>query len=756
MEDELRIVSDLALILISAGIFTIISRALKQPLVLGYILAGFLVGPKLGLFVRITDTASVEQWSEIGIIFMMFALGLEFSFKKLLKVGSSALIIAGCKFFGLFIVGFGAGTAMGWTVMESVFLGGLLSMSSTAVVIKAYDDMGLKNKPFAPTVFGTLVIEDIIAILLMVVFSTVAVAGKFSGGEMVFNLVKLAFFLILWFLVGIYLIPLVLRRTKKWLNDEILLIVSIGLCFGMVAIANAVNLSSALGAFVMGSILAETLEGEHILKLTEGIKTLFSAVFFVSVGMMIDPAAIAQHWLPIFIITILVIAGHIVFAAGGALLAGKGLSTAVATGFSLSQLGEFGFILAGVGTGLGVMRDFTYPVIVAVSVITTFTTPYMIRLAGPFEAMLRRRLPGEWTERLDAAKEAASGQGNDGAARWKEYLKHYFVRIVLYSVVIIALLIASRGLLVPLTAKLLPRAGETWLGVINALVTVAVLIPFVYGVGSSRGKEVSLARELMQESDLNRWTIASLIFLRILLAVAILIIAVAVHIDLRGWVVLLIFLLGVPAFMVTLSTFHRHNIHLNRMESRFLEHLDARESEERRKAPVTAAVRAKLSGEDIHLEQTVIDADSSFIGRPLKEIPFRSATGVSIVKIERGSKSVTVPGGDEVLYPGDRILAVGNSDQLEAFRTMVAASISPSEQSAGGDFVVEKVTVGAESLLAGNTLKEADLASYGCMVICTRRGEGAIVSNPGASYRFLEGDTVWIAGSRESIGMILL
>ena len=401
MNEELNFARDLALILISAGVFTIISRALKQPLVLGYILAGFLIGPNIDFFFSISSTEAVHQWSEIGMIFLMFGLGLEFSFKKLLRVGSSALITAVSKFVGVFLFGYLAGQAMSWSTMESIFLGGLLSMSSTTVIIKAYDEMGLKRKPYAQVVFGTIIIEDMIAILLMVLLSSLAVSNKFAGGEMLFNLGKLAFFLILWFLVGIYLIPTLLNRAGKYINSEILLIVSIGLCFGMVAFAETVGFSSALGAFVMGSILAETVESGKIEKLVTPIKDLFGAVFFVSVGMMVSPAVIGQHWLTILIITLVVLVADILFVSIGVTLAGKGLENAVHAGFSLAQLGEFGFIIAGVGCSLGVMRDFIYPVIIAVSVITTFTAPYMIKLSTPAYIFLKKSLPAKVLARID-------------------------------------------------------------------------------------------------------------------------------------------------------------------------------------------------------------------------------------------------------------------------------------------------------------------------------------------------------------------
>ena len=341
MAEEVNFVRDLAVILISAGIITIICRALKQPTILGYIIAGFIIGPHMGVF-GISSMETVELWSEIGIIFLMFGLGLEFSFKKLLAAGTSALVTAFSKFLGVFVLGYVLGQALGWSGMESIFLAGLLSMSSTMVVVKSFSEMGLKNRQFAAGVFGTLVVEDLIAIVLMVLLSTLAVAGKFSGGELLFGIGKLLFFLVLWFVVGIYLIPTILKRNGKFLNDEVLLIISLGLCFGMVTLAGGSGFSSALGAFMMGSILAESVESERIDSLIAPIKDLFGAIFFVSVGMMLAPKTLFEYWWIILILALVVVLTHILFASLGIILSGGGLKDAVHTGFSLAQLGEFG------------------------------------------------------------------------------------------------------------------------------------------------------------------------------------------------------------------------------------------------------------------------------------------------------------------------------------------------------------------------------------------------------------------------------
>lgn len=744
MSEELHLVRDLAVILVSAGAFTIISKALKQPLILGYIIAGFLVGPYISWFPGITSEETVHQWSEIGIIFLMFGLGLEFSFKKLLKVGSSALVTAGSKFLGVFVLGYVAGQAMGWTGMESIFLGGLLSMSSTMVVLKSYDDMGLKEKSWAGMVFGTLVVEDLIAILLMVLLSTMAVSNRFAGGEMLFNLTKLAFFLILCFLVGIYVIPTVLKKARRFLSDEILLVVSIGLCFGMVALAEAVGFSSALGAFVMGSILAETIESEHIEHLVRPIKDLFGAVFFVSVGMMVAPAVIAEHWLTILIITLIVILSHILFAGAGILMTGGGLENAVNTGFSLAQLGEFGFIIAGVGVGLGVMRDFIYPVIIAVSVVTTFTTPYMIKLAAPAHAWLLRSLPDRWIARL-AAPEQNGRSSVAEQSEWKKLLKAYFLRIVLYGVVLVAIMIGSKQFLEPLTARLFPAWSPFLLNLTDVVATLVLMSPFLYGFAISSGSINAPASKLLQEKNSNKWPIAGLVLTRTFLAISMILSVIASHFQLAGWAVVLIILGGVAFILTARRTMHRYSA----LEQRFLSNLNEKEEIERRRRPVTTSVKDKMAGYDVHLEVLEVSPDSSLAGRCLKDIPFRAETGANIIKITRGSQNITIPSGTVTIFPHDKLLAVGTSEQIGKLRTMLAEASLSADPEQGGEFEVIPVTLDADSYLTGQTLRNTNMRDYRCMVISVLHG-GEFHTNPKPDYRFEAGDVVWIAGETSS------
>ena len=743
MSEELNLVRDLAIILVSAGVFTIISKALKQPLILGYIIAGFLIGPHISWFPGIQSEETVHQWSEIGIIFLMFGLGLEFSFKKLLKVGSSALVTAGSKFLGVFVLGFVAGQAMDWTTMESIFLGGLLSMSSTMVVLKSYDDMRLKDKPWAGMVFGTLVVEDLIAILLMVLLSTMAVSNRFAGGEMLRGLAKLAFFLILWFLVGIYVIPTVLKRARKYLSDEILLIVSIGLCFGMVALAEAVGFSSALGAFVMGSILAETIESEHIEHLVSPIKDLFGAVFFISVGMMVAPAVIAEHWLTILIITLIVMLSHILFAGAGILMTGGGLQNAVNTGFSLAQLGEFGFIIAGVGVSLGVMRDFIYPVIIAVSVITTFTTPYMIKLAGPAYGGLLRVLPDKWIARLDAPEQNTRSSAAEHS-EWKKLLQAYFLRVVLYSVILIAIMIGSKQFLEPAATRLFPAWSPFLHNLVVVVVTLLVMSPFLYGLAISSGSINASAAKLLKEKNSNKWPIAGLVLARTFLAISMVLSVVASHFKLAGWAIILIILAGAAFIILARRTMHRYSA----LEQRFLSNLNEKEEAARRRRPVTTSVQNKMAGYDVHLELLDVSPDSVFAGKALKEIPFRAETGANIIKIERGSQSITIPSGDVPVFPHDRLLAVGTTVQIDRLRTMLSES-SVHEKAPDAEFEVVPITLDEDSYLTGKTLRSTNMRDYHCMVISVLHGSD-FHTNPKPDYKFEAGDVVWIAGETSS------
>ena len=747
--EEANLVKDLALILISAGVFTIISKALKQPLILGYIVAGFLVGPHMGLFPTVTSTAEVKEWSDIGIIFLLFALGLEFSFKKLIKVGSSALITAITQCVGMFILGFLVGEAIGWSNMESIFLGGMLSMSSTTIIIKAYDDLGYKDRPFAPLVFGALVFEDLIAVVLMVLLSTMAVSNKFAGGEMLMGLAKLVFFLILWFLVGIYMIPTILKKAHKYLNDEILLLVSLGLCFVMVSLASVAGFSEALGAFVMGSILAETLESEHIMHLTKGIKDLFGAIFFVSVGMMVDPHVIAEHWGTILVLTITVMAGILFFSTSGAVLAGQGLDNAVHAGFSLAQLGEFSFIIAGLGVSLGVMRDFIYPVIITVSVITTFTTPYMIKAGTPAYQYLIKKLPEQFVAKINSF--SSQERNNTAAAQneWKRLIKEVSLRVLLYGVILIAIDLGSHLFLDKIIISRLDGFTPFVRNLISVVITLVVMSPFLVGIAIS-GDEINRSSiKLIKARQANVWPVISLALLRILIAMGFVLSVIATHFNLAFWTFLLILISGVAFFFIGRRSISKFTI----VEDRFMANLNEKEQQQRRMAPVTSKVSDKMARYNVKTDMLTISPDSLYAGKPLRELPFRHKSGVNIVKIVRGSRTIMIPTGNEVVFPYDKLLAVGTKEQLAEFRKDMAENVYVQEPAADSlaprEFQLDSITLKEDSWLTGKTLIETDMRSYGCMVISVV-SEGQITTNPKPDYRFKAGDIVWLAGEKSA------
>lgn len=574
MPENLRLVADLALILTSAGVVTVIFKLLKQPLVLGYLVAGFLVGPHLHIFPTVTDVAEVEVWSEIGIIFMMFAVGLEFSFKKLMSVGSKAFITAFIGIIAMIGVGALLGLVMGWGVMESIFLGGMLSMSSTAIIVKAFDDMGVKGQSFASLTMVVLIIQDIVAVVMMVLISTVAASKNSAPGkEMLMSIVKLVFFLILWFVIGIYLIPTLLRKFKKYINDENLLIISIGLCFAMVIVANQVGFSSALGAFVIGSILSETAESQRIEHLTESIKNLFSAIFFVSVGMMIDPQILLEYWKLILALVIITLVVKAFVCSASALVAGANLEDSVKSGFTLSQIGEFAFIIASVAVAQHVMPSHIYPVIIASSVITTFTTPYWIKLATPVYNGLEKRISPKTKAALDAY--ALFGSSNEGKKNWSSIIKSTISNVLVFSVLSFATLWLVFEFLIPFIHKL-PYVEKipVWLfNTIGAVGTLVLVSPFLFGIVRNSPKVHELYRSLVKQNRANMLAIIVWTIVRFVIVFYFVFSILVGFFKFTKWVIVLIALAVIFVFVLS-----RHNLNrFSTLERQFKTNLNGEE-----------------------------------------------------------------------------------------------------------------------------------------------------------------------------------
>lgn len=748
MEENLNLVADLALILISAGIITVIFRWLKQPLILGYLVAGFLVGPHFGLFPDVTSVHTVEQWAEIGIIFLLFSLGLEFSFKKLLKVGSSALITSMTVFIGMLVVGMTVGKAMGWTTMESIFLGGMISMSSTTIIIKSFEDLGLKKKPFANIVFGTLIIEDLLAILLMVLLSTLAVSKQFSGEEMVGSILKLIFFMVLWFTVGIFLIPIAMRKAKSFLNDETLLVLAIGLCFGMVIFANAVGFSSALGAFVMGSILAETLQGEKIEKMIENIKNLFGAIFFVSVGMMVDPQIIVQYWKPVLLLTLIVTFGQPFLATLGVLISGRPLKTSIRAGMSLSQIGEFAFILASLGASLGVMREFIYPVMVAVSVITTFITPYFMKLSAPFSEWLEDHIPPKVMKFLN--QYSASSQRVSNKSEWNKLLQVVIVRIVMYTILAIAINIGVYKLVYPLLLDNVTHLSELTVKWISTILTILCMFPFLYGLAINRGKVSATFEKLWYDKRSNRGILVAIILFRVFLSIALCVSVFFNYFPFSYWVLFA----GVIAFVLFILISRSDIVRFEKMENLFLSNLNEKDNLERKKRPITTSLKDKMPGYNINIDKIVVSPNAPFIGQSLMEIPFHQEFGVNIVKIIRGNKIITLPSSQERIYPSDILYAIGTEEQMTRFVDSMDYYTGEELPEDELDVVVTSILLSEKSQLANRKIAQSEVRNYGCMIIGVERGEDSVM-NPPADLTMLPDDIIWLVGDKKNLDKII-
>lgn len=574
MSENLNLVADLALILISAGVVTIIFKLLKQPLVLGYIVAGILVGPHLNLFPTVKDVADVEVWSEIGIIFLLFGLGLEFSFRKLTSVGSKAFVTAFLGIIAMMGVGVILGLLMGWEMMQSIFLGGMLAMSSTTIIIKAFDDMHLKDEPFVDLTMVVLIIQDIVAVVMMVLLSTASASKQFAGMEMVMSIIKLVFFLVLWFVVGIFVIPTFFRKAKKYINDETLLIISIGLCFGMVIIANNVGFSSALGAFVIGSILSETIESERIIDLTKSIKDLFGAIFFVSVGMMVDPQVLAQYWKLVLSLVVITLVVKALVQTVSAVVAGATLEESVKTGFTLSQVGEFAFIIASVGVSLGVMPSHIYPVVIAASVITTFTTPYWIKAATPVYNLLNRWIPNDVKVRMDEYSLLGKKTGNKN---WRSIITYSLTRVIVFSVLSFAILVFLFDYALPFlnNFEIVQKLPHTLYNIIGASLSLTIIIPFLFGITHNNQKTRQLYSDMARTSKGNVIVITVWTLFRMVIACFFVASILIKFFKYTKWLIVLITIAIVLFLMFSRYALRRFSF----LENNFMENLNAKESD---------------------------------------------------------------------------------------------------------------------------------------------------------------------------------
>ena len=744
-----ELVKDLALILVVAGTVTLLFKRLKQPLVLGYIVAGFIVSPQMPYTMSVIDRADVQTWADIGVIFLLFSLGLDFSFKKILKMGAAPVIASLTIIFCMMLIGVTVGNAFGWSQMDCIFLAGMLAMSSTTIIYKAFDDMGLRQQHFASLVMSVLILEDVLAIVMMVMLSAVAKGNSPDGEEMIGSVLRIGFFLILWFVVGISLIPMFLRSVRKLISEETLLVVSLGLCCLMAVISTQVGFSSAFGAFVMGSILAETVEAEKIIKVVEPVKNLFGAVFFVSVGMLVEPSILVEYALPIAVIVLAILLGQSLFGSFGYLLSGQTLKTAMRCGFSMAQIGEFAFIIASLGLSLGVISKFLYPVVVAVSVITTFLTPYMIRASEPCYNMLERRLPTSWISTLNHIT-LSHPSGKGAKNNWKNLLKQMTVNTVIYTILSVTVVALMLSLFLPFIRHLL--IGWHWTAnFICGALTVLMISPFLRAMVMKKNHSEEF-KALWAESRINHLPLIFTIIVRVVIASSF-VFYICNYLSRFANALIIAIAVAVVLLMIMSRSLKHSSIRLERM---FVQNLRSRDIEAQvhgRKRPL---YEGHLLDRNVHMSDIDVPMDSKWAGLTLRQLELRQRFGVHVSSILRAERRLNIPDGNTIVFPGDRLQVIGADSQLskmaEALRSEIYGSDPDIEEKT---MKLRQMVVTGGSPLLGVTLRDSGIRSrFNCMVVGIEEGEENL-SQMSPDRKFEKGDIIWIVGEEKHLAQLL-
>lgn len=730
------LITDLAFILILGAIVTILFKWIKQPVVLGYIVAGFLASPHFEYLPSVNTEENIEFWAQIGIVVLLFSLGLEFSFKKLMNVGGSAVVTALIIVIGMMSGGFAIGHLLGFSHINSLFLGGMLSMSSTTIIIKAFTDMNLRAKKFASMVFAVLIVEDLFAVLMMVILSSIAVNNSVEGGEMLYSVGKLAFFLIIWFLVGVFMLPSLFNATRKFLNSETLLVVAMGLCLGMAVFSVYCGFSLALGAFVMGSILAGTSYAERIEHVVAPVKDLFGAVFFISVGMMVQPQVIFDYWSPILILSATVIIGMILFGTFGMLVTGQTLKVAMQSGFSLTQIGEFAFIIASLGMSLGVLDPTIYPIVVAVSVITTFTTPYFIKIAEPAYNAIERILPKKLNFLINRYSTEASSE-SENPSLWSSVLRRYLWRVLLYSIILIAIVVISQQFIQPW----LYTNMNNWHKLLGSAITLGAMSPFLLALSMPVSKKVERNRLREAKAHFDVPLIVMSLF-RIIIASAF-----VVYVLSTIYGVAIGISVGIAVFVLLIILFSKRvGKRLHNIESKFLNNLNERELRKSGKNNNLVS--------DLHLAYMQVGLGCSFVGQRLMDSDLRKRYGVNISSIQRGGTTIPVPKGETRIYPGDILGVIGNDEQLQKLLPVVEAEEQETEQKVNAaNFKLTNVQLSEESPLLGKTSASASIRNkYSALVVAIQRGDEYL--KPNGELEFEPHDIIWLVGDPKIIAQL--
>jgi len=753
MSELPELVQDLALILVVAGFVTLLFKKLKQPLVLGYIVAGFLVSPHMSYTMSVVDQGDIQTWADIGVIFLLFSLGLDFSIKKILKMGASPIIAACTIIFSMMVLGIIVGHSFGWKEMDCIFLGGMVAMSSTTIIYKAFSDMGLTQQGFASTVMSVLILEDILAIVMMVMLSTVASGNSPDGVQLLGSIMKIGFFLVLWFVVGLFAIPLFLRSVRKILNSETLLIVSLGFCCLMAVISTQVGFSAAFGAFVMGSILAETVEADKIIRLVDPVKNLFGAIFFVSVGMLVKPDVIVQYAIPILLLVITILVGQALFGTLGYLLGGQTLKNAMRCGFSMAQVGEFAFIIATLGKSLGVISEFLYPVVVAVSVITTFLTPYMIRAAEPCYNILIKHLPKRWVRRLTHIQTNNAGESASTNNLWKVLMKKMIFNTLIYGILSAAVIAIMFSAALPICRNLsIKWTGSHWIGnAVCGFLTILFIAPFLRSIVMKQNHSEAF-KALWTDRRINRLPLTATILARVVIALSF-IFYICNYLTRFKNALMIAVAVGLLILMLLSRWLKKRSITLERL---FIQNLQSRDIEAQKQGKKKPLFANHLIDRDIHIANLELPDDSLWAGKTLYSLRLRNRFGVHISSILRGSKHINIPNGGTILFPGDKLQAIGNDEQLTKLSKAMKAELQPTiTDIEKHEMKLRSFTISKTSPFIGKTLKDSGIRDeYNCMVVGVDEGQKNLtLITPSRSLQ--AGDVLWVVGEEKDLERIL-
>lgn len=752
MSELPSLVKDLALILVVAGIVMLVFKRLKQPLVLGYIVAGFLVSPHMPYLMSVMDKADIQTWADIGVIFLLFSLGLDFSVKKILRTGAAPVIAACTIIFCMMALGVIVGYSFGWKEMDCIFLGGMLAMSSTTIIYKAFSDMGLTQKGFASTVMSVLILEDILAIVMMVMLSTLASGASPDGVQVVGSILKIGFFLVLWFVVGLFVIPLFLRSVRKILNNETLLVVALGLCCLMAVVSTQVGFSAAFGAFVMGSILAETVEADKIIRLVDPVKNLFGAVFFVSVGMLVNPKILAGYAVPIFLLVLAILAGQAVFGTLGYLLGGQTLKNAMRCGFSMAQVGEFAFIIASLGLSLHVISDFLYPVVVAVSVITTFLTPYMIRAAEPCYDIVIRFLPKRWVRCLTHIQTGVSPGNTAADSLWKVLARKMLINTLVYGILSSAVIAIMFSTVLPVCRLFsVEWTGSYWAGnAVCGFLTVAFVSPFLRSIVMKQNHSEAF-KALWTGRRINRLPLVATILARVVIAVSF-IFYICNYLTRFQNALMIAIAVGILVLMILSRRLKKRSITLERLFIQNLRSRDIKAQLQGKKKPLFAD---HLIDRDIHIANLELPDDSLWAGRTLRSLQLRNRFGVHVSSILRGSHRMNIPNGNTILFPGDKLQAIGDDEQLTLFSYAMKAELQPEDTDIEKrEMKLRCFTMSNTSPFIGKTLRDSGIRDkYNCMVVGVDEGQKNLtLITPSRCLQ--AGDVLWVVGEQDDLDRI--